>query len=42
MDGLYFWEKNTVIVEECTSATIEMIVRHVIDEGELQEAFKLL
>jgi hypothetical protein len=42
MDGLYFWDKNMVIVEECTSSMIEKIVRHMIDEGEFQEAFKLL
>jgi len=42
MDGLYFWDKNMVIVEECTLSTIEKIVQHMIDEGEFQEAFKLL
>ncbi len=42
LDGLYFWDKNMVIVEECSPKTIQKVVQHLIDEGEFQEAFKLL
>ena len=42
MDGLYFWDKNMVIVEECSLPTIRKVVQYMIDEGEFQEAFKLL
>ncbi|MEN8228471.1 MAG: hypothetical protein ABFS38_09980 [Bacteroidota bacterium] len=42
MDGLYFWDKNMIIVEECSLTAIQKVVLHLIDEGEFQEAFKQL
>ncbi len=42
LDGLYFWDKNMIIVEECTLNTIQRVIDNLIDEGEFQEAFKQL
>lgn len=42
LDGLYFWDKNLVLVEECTLKTIEQVIQNLMDEGEFQEAFKRL
>ncbi len=42
MDGNYFWNKNLVMVNDCSLSAIESVVQHMIDEGEFQEAFEEL
>lgn len=42
MNGTYFCNKNMVKVEECSLKTIELLVQHLIDEGEFIEVFKQL
>jgi hypothetical protein len=40
--GSYFWEKNMVLVENCTPQIIEPAVNDLIDEGNFGEAFREL
>lgn len=40
LNGKYFYAKNMVLVNECSVSKIEVIIRHMIDEGEFREAFR--
>ncbi|MBC8487237.1 MAG: hypothetical protein H8D45_14505 [Bacteroidetes bacterium] len=40
--GSYFWDKNMVLVEDCSMNIIEPVVNDLIDEGNFQEAFREL
>jgi hypothetical protein len=40
--GSYFWNKNMILVEECSLEFIEPVVQDMIDEGNFQEAFRQL
>jgi hypothetical protein len=40
--GRYFWEKNMVLVEDCSFDAINPVVIHIIDEGEFNEVFRHL
>lgn len=42
MHGDYFWDKNMILVKECTLKTIEPVIQNLIEEGEFQEVFELL
>ena len=42
LSGSYFWDKNMVLVEDCSLNAIEPVVKDLIDEGNFQEAFKQL
>jgi hypothetical protein len=42
LDGTYFWDKNMVLLEDCSLNIIEPIVKDLIDEGNFQEAFREL
>ena len=42
MHGSYFWERNMVLVENCTLPIIEPVVKDMIDEGNFQYAFREL
>jgi len=42
LNGIYFWSKRMVFVEDCSRETIEKVVIDLIEEGELQEAFQKL
>lgn len=42
LNGLYFWDKHMVLVEECTLNNIEQVIQNLMDEGEFQEAFERL
>jgi hypothetical protein len=42
LSGAYFWDKNMVLVEDCSMKFIEPIVKDIIDEGNFQEAFREL
>lgn len=39
---LYIWENNMVLVKNCNQDTVEMVVEHMIDEGDFQFAFRKL
>lgn len=40
LNGKYFYARNMVLVNECSISNIEVIIRHMIDEGEFREAFR--
>ena len=42
LKGSYFWDKNMVLVEDCSLDTIKPVVKDLIDEGNFQEAFREL
>ncbi len=42
LSGSYFWEKNMVLVKECSANIIEPVVKDLIDEGNFREAFSEL
>ncbi len=42
LNGSYFWNKNMVLVKDCSISTIKPVVQHLIDEGEFLEAFEML
>jgi hypothetical protein len=42
LNGKYFWEKNMVLVEECSPDVITPVVREIIDEGEFGDVFRRL
>jgi hypothetical protein len=37
--GSYFWNKNMVLIENCSLEDIEPVVNDLIDEGNFNEAF---
>jgi hypothetical protein len=42
LHGSYLWDKNMILIEECSLKTIESVVNDIIDEGNFQEAFRQL
>ena len=42
LHGSYFWDKNMILVEECSLKFIEPVVKNIIDEGNFEEAFRQL
>lgn len=42
LNGRYFWDKNMILIEECSPQTIESVIHDMIDEGNFQEAFRQL
>jgi hypothetical protein len=42
LEGKYFWQKNMVLVEECSPEIINPVVREIIDEGEFSDVFRQL
>lgn len=40
LHGTYFWDKNMILVKECSLPSIESVVNDLIDEGNFQEAFR--
>jgi hypothetical protein len=42
LNGIYFWGKNMVLVEECSPEVIKPVVKDIIDEGEFSEVFRML
>ena len=42
LNGAYFWDKNMVLVEDCSLKMIEPVVKDIIDEGNFREAFREL
>ena len=42
LNGAYFWNKNMVLVKDCSLDIIEAIVKDLIDEGNFEEAFEKL
>ena len=42
LNGSYFWDKNMILVEECSLQTIESVVNDIIEEGNFEEAFRKL
>lgn len=41
-NGSYFWDRNMVLVKDCTLQIIEPVVNDLIDEGNFREAFREL
>lgn len=39
LHGAYFWSKHLVLVDDCRPATVQRVVAHLLEEGELGEAF---
>ncbi len=39
LHGSYFWDKNMVLVEDCSMNIIEPVVKDLIDEGNFREVF---
>ena len=37
--GNYFWDKNMVLVKDCSNKTIKPVVINLMDEGNFEEAF---
>ena len=42
LNGLYYWGQYLVLVENCEQKTVEIVVNHMIEEGDFQEAFRKL
>jgi len=42
LNGKYFWDKNMVLVRDCSIKTVEQVVNEVIDEGDFLEVFRQL
>jgi hypothetical protein len=42
LGGKYFWGKNMVVVESCSPEVISPVVKHIIDEGEFNDVFRML
>lgn len=42
LNGSYFWDKNMVLVKNCSLNIIEPVIIDLIDEGNFQEAFREL
>ncbi|MEL6257185.1 MAG: hypothetical protein AAFR87_34640, partial [Bacteroidota bacterium] len=42
LSGLYIWNKDMLIVENCRLETIEKVIQHLLDEGEFFEVFRRL
>jgi hypothetical protein len=42
LHGSYFWDKNMILIKDCSLQTIETVVSDIIDEGNFQEAFRQL
>jgi hypothetical protein len=42
LNGVYFWDKNMVLVEDCSMKFIKPVVNDIIDEGNFREAFREL
>jgi hypothetical protein len=40
--GSYFWNRNMVLVDNCSLQIIEPVVNDLIDEGDFLEAFREL
>ena len=41
-NGAYFWDRNMVLVENCSIQTIEPVINDLIDEGNFRDAFREL
>jgi hypothetical protein len=42
LKGKYFWNKNMVLIKDCTPDLVGQVVNDLIDEGNFQEAFREL
>ena len=42
LNGSYFWDRNMVLVENCSLHSIEPVVKDLIDEGNFPIAFREL
>jgi len=42
LHGDYFWDKNMVMVKDCSLEIIKPVVKDIIDEGNFPEAFREL
>jgi hypothetical protein len=42
LNGKYFWGKNMVLIEECTPEVINPVIKHIIEEGEFNDVFRVL
>jgi hypothetical protein len=42
LNGDYFWDKNMILIEECSPQAIESVIHDIMDEGNFQTAFRQL
>ena len=42
LNGRYFWDKNMILIDECTPRAIESVINDIMDEGNFQVAFRQL
>lgn len=42
LGGKYFWEKDMLIVEDCSEATIKSVIKNLIEEGDFFFVFSKL
>lgn len=40
LNGLYFWSKNMVLVEDCNPKTVRIIVEGLLEDGEFGVVFE--
>ena len=38
----YFWDKNMILIEECSLTNIESVINDIIDEGNFMNTFRHL
>ena len=42
LNGKYFWDRNMILVDECTELLIKPVIEDIINEGNFYEAFRKL
>lgn len=40
LDGKYFWEKNMLLIDDCSEASVKEVINHLIAEGEFMNVFE--
>ena len=40
--GKYFWDKNMILIDECSEELITPVIRHLIEEGNFKSVFSKL
>jgi hypothetical protein len=40
LSGAYYWSKNMILINNCTTQNIRKVVEHLIEEGEFVRAFR--
>jgi hypothetical protein len=40
LNGKYFYSKNMLLIDDCSMQNVQMVVDHMLDEGEFWEVFE--